>query len=42
MLGALTISRFYAMHVIHLPLLICIMLGLHFWMIRRTGIAEPL
>ena len=42
MLGALTLSRFYAMHVIYLPLLIGIMLGLHFLMIRRTGIAEPL
>ncbi len=42
MLGALTISRFYAMHVIYLPLLIGAMLGLHFLMIRRTGIAEPL
>ncbi len=42
MLGALTISRFYAMHVIYLPLLIGAMLGLHFLMIRKTGIAEPL
>lgn len=42
LLGALTISRFYAMHVIYLPLLIGAMLGLHFLMIRRTGIAEPL
>lgn len=42
LLGSLTISRFYAMHVIYLPATICIMLGLHFLMIRRTGIADPL
>ena len=41
-LGALTLSRFYATHVLYLPLLTFAMLGLHLLMIRRTGVAEPL
>lgn len=41
-LGALTLTRFYATHVMYLPFLTLCFLGLHFWMIRRTGVAEPL
>lgn len=41
-LGALTLSRFYAAHLLYLPLLTLAMLCLHFLMIRRTGVAEPL
>lgn len=41
-LGALTISRFFATHVIYLPILTMFFLGLHFLMIRKTGVAEPL
>ncbi len=41
-LGALTLSRFFATHVIYLPILTMFFLGVHFWMIRRTGVAEPL
>jgi quinol-cytochrome oxidoreductase complex cytochrome b subunit len=41
-LGALTLARFYALHVIFLPIAtICLLLG-HFLMIRRQGIATPL
>lgn len=40
--GAVTLSRFYAMHVLVLPLAIVVLLGMHFIMIRRQGIARPL
>ncbi len=39
---AVTLSRFYALHVIALPVFILILLGAHFLMIRRQGIKEPL
>ncbi len=41
-LGALTLSRFYALHVAVLPMITVIFLAGHFWMIRKQGIAEPL
>jgi hypothetical protein len=40
--GALTLSRFYAMHILILPVIILAFLGVHFLMIRRQGIARPL
>ena len=41
-LGALTLARFYALHVIFLPIgTVCLLIG-HFLMIRRQGIATPL
>jgi len=39
---AQTLSRFYALHIIFLPIMTLVMMGLHFLMIRRTGIARPL
>jgi menaquinol-cytochrome c reductase cytochrome b subunit len=41
-LGALTLSRFFATHVIYLPILTLCFLGIHFLMIRKTGVVEPL
>ncbi len=38
----LTLSRFYALHVLILPLVTVISMGLHFIMVRRQGIMEPL
>ncbi len=32
----------YALHVICIPLTMCIIMGFHFLMIRRTGVSEPL
>lgn len=41
-LGALTLARFYALHVIFLPIAtVCLLIG-HFLMIRRQGISTPL
>ena len=37
-----TLARFYAFHVAVIPGAMVIFLLGHFWMIRRTGIAEPL
>lgn len=37
-----TLARFYAFHVAVIPGVMVIFLLSHFWMIRRTGIAEPL
>jgi menaquinol-cytochrome c reductase cytochrome b subunit len=41
-LGALTLARFYAFHVIFLPIATVILLLGHFLMIRRQGISKPL
>ena len=37
-----TLSRFYSLHVIALPILTLAMMGAHFLMVRRLGIARPL
>ncbi len=37
-----TLVRFYAFHVAVIPGIMLLFLLSHFWMIRRTGIAEPL
>ena len=37
-----TLSRFYALHVIILPIMVVVMMGMHFIMIRRLGLKEPL
>ena len=39
---AITLSRFYAVHVLVLPVMIIGLMGIHFLMIRRQGIARPL
>ena len=41
-LGALTLLRFYALHVFVLPLLLGVGLVAHFAMIRKQGISKPL
>jgi quinol-cytochrome oxidoreductase complex cytochrome b subunit len=41
-LGALTLVRFYSLHVIFLPIATVILLIGHFLMIRRQGISDPL
>jgi quinol-cytochrome oxidoreductase complex cytochrome b subunit len=41
-LGALTLLRFYTLHVFVLPALLAVGLVLHFAMVRRQGIARPL
>jgi len=40
--SAVTLSRFYAVHILILPIIILAFLGVHFLMIRRQGIARPL
>ena len=40
--SATTLSRFYALHVIAIPLLTIALMFAHFLMIRRQGIANPL
>jgi len=37
-----TLSRFYAVHVLVLPIMIIVFMGLHFIMVRRQGLARPL
>jgi quinol-cytochrome oxidoreductase complex cytochrome b subunit len=41
-LGALTLLRFYGLHVFVLPILVAAGMLLHFAMIRKQGIARPL
>jgi hypothetical protein len=38
----LTLSRFYALHVLVLPVATVLLMGAHFLMVRRQGIAQPL
>jgi quinol-cytochrome oxidoreductase complex cytochrome b subunit len=38
----LTLSRFYALHIIALPLATVGLMLLHFLMVRKQGIAKPL
>lgn len=40
--SAQTLSRFYGLHVIVLPITVLATMGLHFMMVRRQGIARPL
>jgi quinol-cytochrome oxidoreductase complex cytochrome b subunit len=40
--GAETLNRFYALHVIILPITVLVSMGAHFLMVRRLGIARPL
>lgn len=40
--AAETLNRFYALHILILPLITVVSMGAHFLMIRRVGIAEPL
>lgn len=40
--GALTLTRFFAIHVMFLPVLLLIFLVAHFFMVRRQGISHPL
>jgi hypothetical protein len=39
---AVTLSRFFAAHVLVLPIFVVGLMGLHFLMVRRQGIARPL
>jgi quinol-cytochrome oxidoreductase complex cytochrome b subunit len=41
-LGALTLLRFYSLHVFVLPILTAVGMLLHFAMIRKQGVARPL
>lgn len=38
----LTLSRFYGLHVIVVPVITVVMMGLHFMMVRKQGIMKPL
>ncbi len=40
--GALTLSRFYSLHVIVIPIMTLVFMGSHFLMVRRQGVAKPL
>ncbi|MFW2331045.1 MAG: cytochrome b N-terminal domain-containing protein [Nitrospinota bacterium] len=41
-IGQVTLTRFYAIHVMVLPLLTILVIGLHLVQIRRQGIARPM
>lgn len=40
--AAETLNRFYALHILILPLITVVSMGAHFLMVRRVGIAKPL
>ncbi len=41
-ISSLTLSRFFALHVLVLPLITITIMGLHFLMIRKQGLMKPL
>ena len=41
-IGDATLTRFYAMHVIILPIVVSALLAGHFFMVRKQGVADPL
>lgn len=40
-LGAVTLTRFYAFHVLLLPALIVVLVGIHLFLVIRQGISAP-
>jgi len=40
--GAQTLTRFFAIHVFFLPGVLLALLGVHFYLIRKQGISGPL
>ena len=40
--AAPTLVRFYVLHCVALPLAAALLMGLHFWRVRKDGISEPL
>jgi ubiquinol-cytochrome c reductase cytochrome b subunit len=41
-IGALTLTRWYAVHVLVLPLLLAVLVTLHLYLMRRHGISGPM
>lgn len=41
-IGQPTLTRFFNLHVMMLPFLVITFLVMHFWMIRKQGISDPL
>ena len=41
-ISSLTLSRFYAAHILILPIITIVSMGLHFIMVRKQGIMKPL
>jgi len=41
-IGPSALSRFYSGHIMMLPATLAILLGVHFWMVRKQGISGPL
>jgi len=41
-IAAETLTRFYALHILILPLITVGLMGVHFLMVRRQGVAKPL
>ena len=41
-IGDATLTRFYSIHVIILPITLSVLLAAHFLMVRKQGIADPL
>lgn len=39
--GALTLSRFYSIHATILPLILCLLVAVHLFLVRRHGITAP-
>ncbi len=41
--GANALLRFYVLHVIAVPVVVCVFMAIHFWRIRKDGgISRPL
>ncbi len=40
--GEETLNRFYVLHCVGLPILVAVLMGVHFWRVRKDGISGPL
>ncbi len=41
LVGPVTLGRFFAIHVVAVPLIMILLVGLHMFLLRRTGISAP-
>ena len=42
MIGENALVRFYVLHCVVLPLTAAVLLAVHFWRVRKDGMARPL
>ncbi|MFQ6105058.1 MAG: cytochrome bc complex cytochrome b subunit [Candidatus Glassbacteria bacterium] len=41
LVGPVTLGRFFASHVVGIPMIMLLVVGIHLFLVRRTGISQP-